>query len=241
MLSKELMERLAKKTAKQFIPTVEKGESLVAVGNILQQKPFWLDKSTLVHEIEGKFYESYIKQHSDFQLMLREDVLQRLQDAQAQLPAYWHIVVRAGYRPLQVQTAMFDEYVDKLEAENSSWSMDKCISHAEQYISNPYRVAACPHVTGGAVDVEVYDSKSKTSVDMGGKMCELGIKSHCLNDKLNKTQLQNQETLIEAMLDAGFAPLATEWWHFSYGDHNWARFYEKEHTLYGNADTTINM
>lgn len=239
MLSKELKERIAKKAASQLIATNENGERLVAIGSSLQQKPFWLDTTELVHEIEGKFYESYIGEHADFKLLVREGVLERLQAAQAKLPNDWRIVVRAGYRPLEVQTAMFDDYVDKLEAENPDWSMDQCISHAEQYISNPYRIMACPHVTGGAIDIEVYDSSSKTTVDMGGEMCELSVKSHCLNDLLSKTQRQNQETLIEAMVSSGFAPFAMEWWHFSYGDHNWARFYSKEHALYGNAE--MNM
>lgn len=239
MLSKELKDRIVEKTVRQFISTTEEGERLVAIGSSLQQKPFWLDKSELVHEIEGKFYESYIKEHADFKLLVRESVLERLQDAQAKLPKDWHIVVRAGYRPLEVQTAMFDDYVDKLGAENPNWNMDQCISHAEQYISNPYRITACPHVTGGAVDIEIYDSENGVTVDMGGNICELGVKSHCLNDKLNKEQRQNQETLFETMLDAGFAPFSTEWWHFSYGDHNWARFYEKGCALYGNAKISI--
>ncbi|MCX6727784.1 MAG: hypothetical protein NTX11_03165 [Candidatus Saccharibacteria bacterium] len=239
MLSEELKERLAKKATTEFISTTEKGEHLVAIGSSLQQNPFWLDKSELVHEIEGKFYDSYIKEHADFKLLVRESVLERLQAAQAKLPKHWHIVVRAGYRPLEVQTAMFDDYVDKLEAENPDWSMDQCIGHAEQYISNPYHIVACPHVTGGAIDIEIYDSENGVTVDMGGKICELGVKSHILNDKLNKVQRQNQETLIEAMFDVGFAPFSTEWWHFSYGDHNWARFYEKKCALYGSAYMSI--
>ncbi len=34
------------------------------------------------------------------------------------------------------------------------------------------------------------------------------------------------------MLTAGFAPFDGEWWHFSFGDREWARFYGAENALY---------
>ena len=41
-----------------------------------------------------------------------------------------------------------------------------------------------------------------------------------------------------AMVSEGFAPFYGEWWHFSYGDREWAAFYEKE-ALYDIIDFTI--
>jgi len=38
--------------------------------------------------------------------------------------------------------------------------------------------------------------------------------------------------LHDLMIEAGFAPYYGEWWHFSYGDAEWAAFYEKSKTLY---------
>jgi D-alanyl-D-alanine dipeptidase len=32
-------------------------------------------------------------------------------------------------------------------------------------------------------------------------------------------------TLREAMMSGGFAPFDGEWWHFSYGDREWAKYY----------------
>ncbi len=37
----------------------------------------------------------------------------------------------------------------------------------------------------------------------------------------------NRELLLSGMLFAGFAPLATEWWHFSYGDRLWGMYYDR--------------
>jgi D-alanyl-D-alanine dipeptidase len=35
------------------------------------------------------------------------------------------------------------------------------------------------------------------------------------------------------MTSVGFAPFDGEWWHFSYGDREWAYFYKKKNALYG--------
>jgi D-alanyl-D-alanine dipeptidase len=38
--------------------------------------------------------------------------------------------------------------------------------------------------------------------------------------------------LRSVMLQAGFAPFDGEWWHFSYGDREWAYYYKKKYALY---------
>jgi zinc D-Ala-D-Ala dipeptidase len=37
------------------------------------------------------------------------------------------------------------------------------------------------------------------------------------------------------MVEAGFAPYQLEWWHFSFGDQNWAAYYGLESSLYAAA------
>lgn len=36
----------------------------------------------------------------------------------------------------------------------------------------------------------------------------------------------NRKLLLDGMHFAGFAPLSTEWWHFSYGDRFWGMYYD---------------
>ncbi len=126
---------------------------------------------------------------------------------------------------------MFQDFLEKVRIEHSDWSSKKCLEYASQYISNADKVIP-PHVTGGAIDIDVYDTLNKKFVDMGGKMCELSELSHCLNSKLTKAQHSNQEVLIAAMCRSDFAPLYSEWWHYSYGDQRWAAFYDKKKAVY---------
>ena len=85
---------------------------------------------------------------------------------------------------------------------------------------------------GAAVDVMIRDDTG-TTVDMG---CEVNQgEDIAWADYAGLTTLQtaNRRILRDAMLEAGFAPLGSEWWHFSYGDQIWAAYYEKDYAIYG--------
>ena len=43
---------------------------------------------------------------------------------------------------------------------------------------------------------------------------------------------QNRLLLRRLLTKQGFAPFDGEWWHFSYGDREWAKYYEKEEAIY---------
>jgi D-alanyl-D-alanine dipeptidase len=49
---------------------------------------------------------------------------------------------------------------------------------------------------------------------------------------LSDEQKQNRMLLHDLMVDVGFAPFYGEWWHFSYGDKEWAAFYKHSESLY---------
>ena len=55
---------------------------------------------------------------------------------------------------------------------------------------------------------------------------------------LSANQIANRRRLHDAMIAEGFAPFYGEWWHFSYGDREWAAFYGRT-ALYGPVDFRI--
>lgn len=232
MINKNLLAKITTSSSHPFsIKIKDCGEDLVSLNDEFTVKPFWLDKNTLNREIEGKYYLPYIAEHPSFELKVRAGVLKRLITAKEYLPAHWKVIIKAGFRPLEVQQSMFQDFLEKVRIEHSDWSSKRCLEYASQYITNADEVIP-PHATGGAIDIDIYDTSSKNLVDMGGKMCELGELSHCLNSKLTKAQRSNQGVLLAAMCKAGFAPLSSEWWHFSYGDQRWAAFYNKKNAIY---------
>ena len=59
------------------------------------------------------------------------------------------------------------------------------------------------------------------------------INNEYLDESILKTfEYNNRMLLRKVMMQAGFAPYDGEWWHFSYGDKEWAYYYKKKRYLY---------
>ena len=57
--------------------------------------------------------------------------------------------------------------------------------------------------------------KTEKEVDMGGTFDYFGELSHPDYSGVTSEQYDNRMTLRNAMIENGFSPLSTEWWHFS--------------------------
>jgi D-alanyl-D-alanine dipeptidase len=209
----------------------ETGEGFTTAQDLLDAgfmlEPFWEQAG----DIEGDTYREYIKKYPNFELVVREGVFERLKQAQSQLPDGWRMVLKAGFRPLGVQTTLLDAFKEKSRADHPDWNEERHLEHARTFVSDPTLVCP-PHVTGGAVDVAIKDIKTGDYVDMG---CEPNTDNEIsfLHSPLaTKEQYDNRMILLDAMLDAGFAPNVQEWWHYQYGETYWAAFYGETTTLY---------
>ena len=72
------------------------------------------------------------------------------------------------------------------------------------------------HSRGSTVDVTLVDMMTGTDLDMGGAFDYFGALSHpdC-TEGLSDQQIQNRMLLQKLMVESGFRPLDTEWWHFT--------------------------
>lgn len=190
-------------------------------------RPFWDTPG----DLEGDCYKSYRQEHPEFSLMVRQGVLDRLIQAQAGLLPHWKIVLKAGYRPYVVQLDILDMLRLEAKRQHPEWNDDQCLEHARLFVSDP-RTSCPPHVTGGAVDVDIIDTKTGEMVDMGCPPNTDSEVAYLHSDLITPKQRQNRAVLLNAMLGAGFAPLVTEWWHYQYGETYWAAFYGNKSTKY---------
>lgn len=198
---------------------------LQAAGFLLE--PFWATPG----DLEGDEYQGYIEKYPDFELMVRQDVCDRLIAAQVQLPADWQIVLKAGFRPLDVQTALLDVFTVKSRTDHPDWIDDQHLAHARTFVSDP-QIVCPPHTTGGAVDIDIKDRKTGDYIDMGCPPNTDSEISFLHSDLLTPKQYDNRMILLNAMLATGFAPNPHEWWHYQYGETYWAAFYGHKQTLY---------
>ena len=81
--------------------------------------------------------------------------------------------------------------------------------------SNGYIAYSSGHSRGSTVDLTLVDAATGEDIDMGGSFDYFGTLSHPDYTGISQEQYNNRMILREAMLNNGFSPLSTEWWHFS--------------------------
>lgn len=176
----------------------------------------------------------------------RETVIQRLLKASEMLPQGWQIVILDGWRPLELQLQIFEDYKAKLRSEHPDFSEYRLKQEAQRYISLPSLNPEfpSPHVSGGAVDLTLRDNTGK-NLDMGTEFDAFYEESYTRYYELKLEQggklshqeqirLENRRILFHILTQAGFTNYPEEWWHFDYGNQFWARIKEKE-AIYGIA------
>ena len=219
-------------TLPESVPTKENDEPLVALvaSDRLAMRPVWVEHPK---SIEGKLYNDYIKMHPNYDgIYLRKTVAAMLESAALKLPRAWQLVVVAGHRPLQVQQALYDRVFNQFTAKYPDLSPDEIGTMTRLYVSDPTRKPS-PHCCGSAVDIDAIDVETGRSIDFGTIINTSSKRSHIHDPHISEQARANRMLLLEAMIEAGFSSLHSEWWHFSYGDQNWAAFYELPSAIYG--------
>jgi len=81
------------------------------------------------------------------------------------------------------------------------------------------------HSRGSTVDLTLFDMKLGRDVDMGGPFDYFGDISHPDYQGITDEQKQNRKLLHDAMTEAGFVGINSEWWHFTLKDEPYPETY----------------
>jgi D-alanyl-D-alanine dipeptidase len=140
---------------------------------------------------------------------LQPDVAEKLRNAQVILRKkfpYYSLIVYDGVRPRSIQAKMWD-------------TIAVPVSERTKYVSNPLNGSL--HNFGAAVDLSIIDQNG-IELDMGtpydffGELAYPREEERMIKElKLSYKQLHNRQVLRDAMVEAGFLPITTEWWHFN--------------------------
>jgi D-alanyl-D-alanine dipeptidase len=97
----------------------------------------------------------------------------------------------------------------------------------QMYLANPIRGSI--HSFGMALDITILDEEGR-ELDMGTGFDDLSEKSHpkleqqlLQRGEITLEQIANRQLLRDAMSQAGFQGISTEWWHYDCGDRNVVR------------------
>lgn len=180
-------------------------------------------------------------------IKLRSGVIDRLREAKKilnEMPgcAGWNFKIWDGFRTLKTQTILYENYLDELRAKNPEWSDELLRDAVEIFVAPPSRnkELPAPHNTGGAVDLTIVDGDGN-EIEMGTLFDEFDVKSYTSHfalseDEKGKFFHANRMLLKDVLESVGFTNYHEEWWHFSYGDQNWAASKGLSEAIYGSVE-----
>lgn len=143
-------------------------------------------------------------------------------------PAY-ALLIADGYRSLPYQEEYFlSEFLKKVR-EMQGKTIGEIIEATHLFVALP---SVAGHPTGGAIDLTI--AQDGVELDMGGAIADFTRPELLPTHSPHATSAQKKLrlTLHDAMIKEGFAPFYGEWWHFSYGDREWAAFYNRPRAPY---------
>ncbi|MDR1651673.1 MAG: D-alanyl-D-alanine carboxypeptidase family protein [Synergistaceae bacterium] len=164
-------------------------------------------------------------------ILVRDTLAVKLAGVSAKLSAMgYRLKLRYGYRHPDVQEKYFESSRARLRDENPNFSEEELNRKADIFTALP-EVAG--HPTGGAVDVTIVESASGRELDMGLIYGSDEEHMKTFSGAVNSEQRKNRLLLHDIMVSEGFAPFYGEWWHFMYGDREWAAFTGEKSAIYG--------
>jgi len=158
----------------------------------------------------------------------RKSVAERLVTAQNLLPDGLKLKIYDAYRPITIQQRLWNFYHQKLRNEFPKISEEELNKKTSFFVSKPSYDIFNPslHNTGGAVDLTLITDNG-FALNMGTLFDDFTNRAwtnHFEQYENNNEVRQNRRILYNAMINAGFTNLPSEWWHYDYGTKFWAYF-----------------
>lgn len=159
--------------------------------------------STILLDIRYATSNNFVGQpvYKEARAFLQKDAAESLKRINASLkPLGYGIMVFDGYRPWDV-TKIFYDVTSK---EN------------KKFVADPKEGSR--HNRGCAVDVSLYDLKTKKEIQMPGVYDEMTERSYFDYTGGTEEQRKMRDLLIEKMQADSFTVYKYEWWHFDFKD-----------------------
>ena len=171
---------------------------------------------------------------------LRKTVAKMLRRAQKDLPEGWSFIVNDAWRPAYVQAKIYFDFIKRFSKKYPRWSRKRVLAEVDKYVAPWKGKIVSGHMSGGAIDLRLVDRRGR----------KIPIKSEKLNYQQNALSDQkflpayirrNREILFLTLCRAGLSNYPKEYWHWSYGDYQWAKRNNKSIVIYGVVPDYLNL
>lgn len=161
--------------------------------------------------------------NAEMDCYVRKSVYEMLLMAQENLPDGLKLKILDAWRPFLLQEELFYVYskdiIKEFELEGCTKEQKELVISKFVCMPNKDQLVGPVHTTGGAVDVTLVD-KDGAPLDMGSSFDEMTKRSYTVyyeNEHSDEIR-HNRRVLYNAMTEAGFTNLPSEWWHYDFGD-----------------------
>jgi zinc D-Ala-D-Ala dipeptidase len=208
-------------------PVLENGEPLVVVvsaNRIVVSPQYWLQRYRGAQRI----------------VRVRRSVGEALTTASNSLPPGLSLVLWDGLRSVETQREIARRFREVLGANAVQEELIERFVARVPDGEREFAASPPPHCTGGAVDVTLGDEKGRP-LDLGADFDEFSERAELSHferpalSQADRNRRNRRRLLYWAMINAGFAPYASEFWHFEIGTRRAAAFHEFESAKYGPA------
>lgn len=181
------------------------------------------------------YYTNKLKGTSPL-LFTRQAVFERLKKVANALLPHYGLFIFDAFRTIETQTDLFYSIFAEIREKHPDWSHEAVEKEAKIYAAHPNepsRFMIPPHNSGGAIDLAIYDARSKKVATFGTAFdaiyktsrTDFFESSYAPQEGFTKdewsTIRHNRRILFNLMRKEGFVNYPNEWWHYDLGDCLW--------------------
>ena len=171
--------------------------------------------------LEIRYYSTYnfvgerLDGYEEPTALLTREAAEALKEVSDELKSQGYLLkIYDAYRPQTAVSHMVRWAADIDDTRMKEYfypDLDKSVLFNQGYITE-----YSGHSRGSSVDLTLFDMRTEKDVDMGGTFDWFGSESHPDYTGITDEQYANRMLLRNAMMNHGFKPINSEWWHFNY-------------------------
>ncbi len=211
----------------ELIPVRDNGEKMIPLASALKDA----GSRIILTAGEAEYGAQTLSTHA-----MRQNALERLLKAEKLLAGInkdLTFKITDSFRPISLQKQYFDKVTANLSAQGLSG--EELYIRTTQVIADPKSFP--PHACGGTLDITIYTIKTKQNLNMGSVLDDVADpKARTFHPDIPKEAQENRLLLYWVLTEVGFVNTPSEWWHYSYGDREWAIKTNQPSAIYDSCD-----
>ncbi|MBU7557404.1 M15 family metallopeptidase [Weissella paramesenteroides] len=210
------------------VPIRENDEPLISLSYLPEKMV--VSPQYFIQNLPGSYPELYT----------RLEVQNKLISAARKLPYGYKFVIFDTWRSIPTQQALFDQMKHFVQRDHPGYSDEQVQQAALRIVALPSTdpMKPSPHNTGGSIDLSIVDEDGRL-LEMGSPFDDISVRAKTTYYETEETSeaydvaRRNRRLLYHIMMQAGFTNYSEEWWHFDYGNQNWASLTNNGYAIYG--------